>query len=72
MKTATRSRVDLDQGFLPGRSPREPRLAKDLLRLLEVDRKSRDEQREAVKKWLQDHRPSRLLRDDLKDAELLS
>jgi hypothetical protein len=71
MRAATRTSVDLDQGFLPGRSPREPRLAKDLLRALGVDRRTRDVQRRAVQQWLSSHRANRLLRDDLEEAGLL-
>lgn len=72
MKAATRASVDLDQGFLPGRSTREPRLASDLLRTLGVDGRTFTEQKLAVREWLSSHRANRLLRDDLEESGLLS
>ena len=71
MKTATTHKLDVDQGFLPGRSRRVPILVSDLLKLLGVAGESVATQRDAVKRWLRENTPNRLLRDDLRDHKLL-
>jgi hypothetical protein len=70
--TATAPAVDLDQGFLPGRSRRVPLLVSDLLVALGVAKKSRRKQEEAVGDWLAANKPNRLLRDDLEDHGFVS
>ncbi len=72
MRTLTRIKADLDQGFLPGRSRRAPKLYGDLLTVLGVTDESFEAQREAVTVWLESHRPNRLLRDDLRAHGFLS
>lgn len=59
-----------DQELFPGRSPKRPIVARDLLRNLNVLDAPLQKQREAVHTWLATHEANRMLRRSLEQHKL--
>jgi hypothetical protein len=66
----TRLGMDEDQGFQPGFSQRRPIFARELLKLLGVEREPREAQRKAVRDWLSENTPGRSLLRSLRRTRL--